>query len=739
MDPDTTPIPPPPELASTAEKRSSEAENGEPAAKRVRLDGDSDENGRDSSVKEDAANGQQHINPAASEIKPDNRVKGQAPIKAEYLVEVIHKNGRDARDEGPDDDAAEGRTASEPSGKVARKGKKGQNQARDFGRSADTIRLCNSRMLSDEFSPKHCSFGDRCNLSHDLRKYLAEGRRPDLETFGGKCPIFKVYGWCNAGWKCLFVRSHMEEVEREDGRKELVLLRDLARSNKPEGDGSSDDKPYGVVNTVASVDKHRMGRSKVDLSKSVEYSKWMDQYTNLVKQLHNARIDEKKREEELGELRATFVEPPFKPSEKRRLYFGRETPVLAPLTTQGNLPFRRLCVDLGAQGTYSEMAMAKPIVQGQQSEWALMKAHESEIQPPTLSPATLAMNSPIVKAYDNSRDLRFGAQISASSHPLAIKAAECLTTFLPHLRLIDLNCGCPIDMIYKAGAGSALLEQHNKIERIIRGMNAVSGEVPITCKLRIGVKENHPLAMKNIERAVFGSPDFRDQLGAPGCAAITLHGRTRQQRYKKPADWGYIAECAALIQSYRDKRDELTDTAREPDASTLAPSSEVFFLGNGDCYSHADYYKAIDESRVDTVMIGRGALIKPWVFEEIAAGQYLDKSSTERLGYIERFCRYGMEAWGADEMGIGTTRRFLLEYLSFAYRYVPIGLLERLPPAINDRPPAYRGRDDLETLMASDNYRDWIKISEMFLGPAHEGFKFQPKHKSNSYEMEAEG
>jgi tRNA-dihydrouridine synthase 3 len=52
----------------------------------------------------------------------------------------------------------------------------------------------------------------------------------------------------------------------------------------------------------------------------------------------------------------------------------------------------------------------------------------------------------------------------------------------------------------------------------------------------------------------------------------------------------------------------------------------------------------------------------------------------------------------------------LLEFLSFFSRYVPIGLLEHLPPNLNERPPAYRGRDDLETLLASKNYKDWIKI-----------------------------
>jgi tRNA-dihydrouridine synthase 3 len=138
-------------------------------------------------------------------------------------------------------------------------------------------------------------------------------------------------------------------------------------------------------------------------------------------------------------------------------------------------------------------------------------------------------------------------------------------------------------------------------------------------------------------------------------------------------------------------------------------------------------------------MIGRGALIKPWIFEEITTGQYLDKTSTERLEYVKQFVKFGLDTWGSDEHGVGTTRRFLLEWLSFAYRYVPIGLLERLPPKINERPPTYKGRDELETLMASGDYKDWIKIAEMFLGKAGDGFKFVPKHKSNSYEIDAEG
>ncbi|CAK7275094.1 tRNA-dihydrouridine synthase 3 [Sporothrix epigloea] len=728
-------------------------------------------------------------------VMPSKREKihGVAMIKEEYLIHGTSNDPRGARGEAEvDDDAAEGRDnrdsrdARDGGGRKNRK-KGGQNKDRDFGRSRDAQRLCASVAHSDEFSPKSCSYGDNCRSLHDLRKYLyGGGRRGDLETFDGQCPVFAVYRRCPSGWKCRFVSSHMKEVEHADGRKELVLLDesgavdDASRENDTKANGTAyaeeDDARPGVVNIVSSTEKQNLTRKRMDLSRSEQYIKWLDGELNIVKKIYN----NKKKEEmpaptENGEdatnkteatvpastetaepegdafvsaeeYRARFIDPPFLPSEKRRIYFGPETPTLAPLTTQGNLPFRRLCVELGCEVTYSEMALAVDMVAGKQPEWALMKAHTSEISPPRYSPSDTTQNTVI--DYDNSRDLKFGAQIAANQPWMAIKATEAMTRLLPHLRLIDMNCGCPIDLIYKTGGGSGLLESHNKLERMIRGMNAVSGEVPITAKIRIGVRDNSPTAPKVIERLAFGGLETRERIGAPGCAAITLHGRTRNQRYKKPADWSYIAECAALVKSYNAQRDALADTVREADARTQAntaskgagsDSTHMYFLGNGDCFSHVQYQEQISQSGVDAVMIGRGAIIKPWLFEEIQANQYLDKSATERLAYVERFAKYGMEAWGTDEYGLGTTRRFLLEYLSFATRYVPIGLLEYLPPSLNDRPPAFRGRNDLETLLSSRNYKDWIKISEMFLGPAHPDFKFVPKHKSNAYEIEAEG
>ncbi|EAW69143.1 dihydrouridine synthase 3-like (S. cerevisiae), isoform CRA_b [Homo sapiens] len=116
------------------------------------------------------------------------------------------------------------------------------------------------------------------------------------------------------------------------------------------------------------------------------------------------------------------------------------------------------------------------------------------------------------------------------------------------------------------------------------------------------------------------------------------------------------------------------------------------------------------QTGVTGIMIARGALLKPWLFTEIKEQRHWDISSSERLDILRDFTNYGLEHWGSDTQGVEKTRRFLLEWLSFLCRYVPVGLLERLPQRINERPPYYLGRDYLETLMASQKAADWIRI-----------------------------
>lgn len=652
------------------------------------------------------------------------------------------------------------------------KGKKegGQNKKRNFGMWGDKLKLCSSVQFTSEFSPQECKHGDKCKYTHSIRKYLdQEGKVNEQEGEANEqegaasgvedrlfkvCPVWEENGFCPVGWQCRYIKSHSKEVEHDDGKTELVLVQDEQKMKAAGYDETTKAVAAKVQNTIGIKDRIDLERRRVDFEESDQYVKWLTDAWNPQMLTNNNRSQpyptslEKKAEaqdvvmkdaaaadkeeggvklgqdepnaqqeaktqeqqkpweEPKADTRAGYKEPPFRPSEKRRLYYGPETPVLAPLTTQGNLPFRRLCVGLGAQVTWSEMSMGLPLIQGQKNEWALVKSYESEMKPPTIREG-----ADVIEGYDNSRDMKFGVQVAANKPWIAFKATQALAKFTPNIRAIDFNCGCPIDMVFNSGGGSALLDQQPKLEKILRGMNALSGEIPIQVKVRMGVKDNQPTAAKLAERLILGGASAQqDGLGPCGIAAMTLHGRSRQQRYTRLANWEYIASVSAMIKGLKTKQDAVADTIREADPRDQPNGGKVYFIGNGDVFSPEAYQEHIDKAGVDSIMLARGALIKPWLFEEIQTGKSIDKSSTERLGYIEKFCRYGLDTWGSDEMGIGTTRRFLLEWLSFTHRYIPLGLLEVLPPMINERPPMYKGRDELESLLASDNYQDWIKI-----------------------------
>ncbi|XP_041281994.1 tRNA-dihydrouridine(47) synthase [NAD(P)(+)]-like [Onychostruthus taczanowskii] len=357
----------------------------------------------------------------------------------------------------------------------------------------------------------------------------------------------------------------------------------------------------------------------------------------------------------------------LRPCEKKKLEIQGKL-YLAPLTTCGNLPFRRICKRFGADVTCGEMAVCTNLLQGQSSEWALLKRHHTE-------------------------DI-FGVQLEGAFPDTMTKCAELLNRTI-EVDFVDINVGCPIDLVYKKGGGCALMTRSNKFEQIVRGMNSVL-DVPLTVKIRTGVQEKVNVAHKII-------PRIREW----GAAMVTLHGRSREQRYTRSADWPYIAECARL-------------------------ASPMPLFGNGDILSYEDANRAM-QMGVSGIMIARGALIKPWLFTEIKEQRHWDISSSERFEILKDFTNYGLEHWGSDTQGVEKTRKFLLEWLSFLCRYIPVGLLEHLPQKINERPPYYLGRDYLETLMASQNVDDWIKISELLLGPVPPSFTFLPKHKANSY------
>ncbi|CAE8715992.1 unnamed protein product, partial [Polarella glacialis] len=338
-------------------------------------------------------------------------------------------------------------------------------------------------------------------------------------------------------------------------------------------------------------------------------------------------------------------------------------------------------VQLGCEVTVGEMALSYSILEGQQGELALLRRHESE------------------KCY--------GVQIAGGDVEVMTKVAQFVDENVD-CDFLDINCGCPLDEVHRRGAGSRLMDKKGHLEGIVRCMTGVLRTKALTLKMRTAHVED---AKK--EYGGRYAHKLIPLLEEWGVSALTLHGRTARQRYTKLADWEYMNMCGA------------------------ARTRKTPFIGCGDAMNWEDVEAHCKSDGVDSVMIGRGALVKPWIFTEIKEKRHWDISASERLDMIKDYARYGLEHWGSDARGVETTRRFLLEWLSFSCRYVPVGLLEVQQAKINWRPRAYAGRSDLETKLASTQATDWIEITEMVLGKVPEGFVFMPKHKSASYDKDA--
>lgn len=493
-------------------------------------------------------------------------------------------------------------------------------------------KLC--RLLVDGDADAKCD-RENCKFLHDVSAYM-DSKPPDL---GDRCPIYSTKGFCMFGLTCRFANCHLSE----DKKNLNSAMRSFERG----------------LNLSVEV-QNQLRKKKYDFSEADSVLKEVQE--GVIKSRQNKKLGVCEDEEAIA----------VRPEEKKKVDF-RNKLVLAPLTTVGNLPFRRICKEYGADITVGEMACSLPLINSSFSEWALTKKHSSE-------------------------DI-FGVQIEGNNSKIIAYAAHLLQKHA-EVDFVDLNIGCPIDLIYKRGGGSALMRRENVLEQIVRSCSTLLGDVPFTVKSRMGVYSEKPVAK-----------DLLPKFEKWGASAVTLHGRSREQRYSKTADWKYINECASGLK-------------------------EIPLIGNGDIYSFEDYLSVKENyTNVSSVMLGRGPLIKPWLFKEIKEQKSIDISSTERLELIKKYVDYGLEHWGSDTQGVETTRKFLLEWLSFLYRYVPYGIVQYPPQKINQRPEctSYLGRDDLETLLSSYKGSDWIKISEMFLGKVPDNFVFVPKHKASAY------
>jgi tRNA-dihydrouridine synthase B len=176
--------------------------------------------------------------------------------------------------------------------------------------------------------------------------------------------------------------------------------------------------------------------------------------------------------------------------------------------------------------------------------------------------------------------------------------------------LIDINCGCPAWKVIKTGAGSALLNEPAKIKEFVTKLVGAV-EKPITVKIRSGIgseKINALEVAKAVEEA--------------GGVAIAIHGRTQKQGYSGKSDWSVIKKVKEEV--------------------------NIPVIGNGDVFTPEDFKEKLEYSKVDAIMIARGAIGNPYIFKQIQdymeTGEYDSKCKIELFfEYLELAKKYGIK------------------------------------------------------------------------------------------------
>jgi len=235
------------------------------------------------------------------------------------------------------------------------------------------------------------------------------------------------------------------------------------------------------------------------------------------------------------------------------LDLGKHPLLLAPMESVTDPSFRSLCKDLGADMMYTEFVSAKALVR--------------------------KVNRTVRKLEIAENERPVGIQLYGGDVDLMREAAIMAEEASPEV--IDLNFGCPVKKIATKGSGSGLLRDIPTLLEITKSIvDAVN--IPVTVKTRLGWDEKS-LVIETLA----------EQLQDLGIAALTIHGRTREQMYLGKADWTLIGKVKNN------------------------PRMHIPIIGNGDISGPKKARELIDRYGVDALMIGRPAIGQPWIFKEV--------------------------------------------------------------------------------------------------------------------------
>lgn len=275
--------------------------------------------------------------------------------------------------------------------------------------------------------------------------------------------------------------------------------------------------------------------------------------------------------------------------------------VLAPMAGVSDRAYRELCVRFGAAYCVSEMVSSKALSFNSKKSEELMEI--SDLERPC------------------------GIQIFGDDPKCMADAAKHALENKPDI--IDINMGCPAPKISSNGSGSALMKNPRLCGEIVKAVTAVT-DTPVTVKIRKGWDDD---SVNAVEVAKICE--------SAGAAAITVHGRTRQQYYKPPVDYDII--------------------------KAVRESVSVPVIANGDIDSAEKAKEVMDITGCDLVMIGRATLGNPWIFSQINA--YLENPNVkihtpdleERLGVmIEHISK--MVEYKGEHMAMLQARKLVVGY-----------------------------------------------------------------------------